>query len=165
MDHANHAPETSRGNRTDPPDDHVAANLQYVRVKQSDVESASLDSTVPLDFTTGVMSQLRVYRETADQQVPSIDYQLVPDGPALAPKIPDRSPADDPLCLKTSYIGSITVNVPGGHPRKFQISSGPGDAVPLDLTEGLNITCSFDWASVLSQPIGPMLNVDISPGP
>jgi hypothetical protein len=165
MDHANHAPETRRRSGTHTPDGHVAANFQYIRVKQSDVQSASLDSTVPLDFTTGVMTQLRVYRETADQQVPSIDYQVVPGGPALAPRIPDRSPEDDPLYLKTSYIGKITVNVPGGDPRTFQITTRPGNAVPLDLTKGLNVTCSFDWASVLSQPIGPMLNVDISPGP
>jgi len=166
MDHANHAPDTHRRHALqDPVDGRVQANFEYVRVKQTNDGGSSLETTVPLDFTTGITAQLRAYRETAGQDIPSIDYQVVPYGAPLAPRVADKSPDDDPLCLKTSYVGTITVNVPGGDRRVFTVTKEHGDTVPLDLTKGLNMTCSFDWASALSQPIGPMLNIDITPEP
>jgi hypothetical protein len=168
MDHANHAPETRRHHVLKAPaDGHVQANFKYIRVKQSDTESSALDTTVALDFTTGITSQLRVYRETSDQQIPSIDYQVVPDGSPLAPAVVDKSPDDDPLHLKNSYVGTITVNVPGRKPRAYQVTAAHEDPVPLDLTKGLNVTCSFEWTGVdsMPMPIGPMLNIDITPEP
>ncbi|HEY0384171.1 MAG TPA: hypothetical protein VGC72_18425 [Candidatus Elarobacter sp.] len=168
MDHANHAPEKRRHVLKGPVDGRVKANFEYVRVKQSDAgSSASLETGVPLDFTTGITTQLRAYRETAGQDIPSIDYQVVPDGAPLPPRVADESPADDPLHLKRSYIGTITVNVPGGNRRVYEVTTEQGDPVPLDLTKGLNVTCSFQWAGVdsMPMPIGPMLNIDITPAP
>ncbi len=167
MDHANHAPDTHRRHALkDPVDGRVKANFEYVRVKQMDASSSSLDTAVPLDFTTGIMSQLRVYREHADQDIPSIDYQVVPNGQPLTALVPDKSPTDgDPLFLKRSYVGTITVNVPGAAARTYVVTHDDADACRLDLTKGLNVTCSFDWESVLSNPIGPMLNIDITPAP
>jgi hypothetical protein len=167
MNHANHAPEKRRQPvLNNPVDGRVKANFEYVRVKQTDTgSSSSLETAVPLDFTTGITAQLRAYRATADQEIPSIDYQVVPNGAPLPASVVDESPADDRLCLKTSYVGTITVNVPGGDRRVYQVTTEPGHSVPLDLTKGLNVTCSFDWESVLSNPIGPMLNIDITPEP
>jgi hypothetical protein len=167
MNHANHAPEKRRHPvLKDPVDGRVKANFEYVRVKQTDTgSSSSLETAVPLDFTTGITAQMRAYRATADQETPSIDYQVVPSGAPLPPSVADESPPDDPLCLKSSYVGTITVNAPDGGRRVYEVTTGPGDAVPLDLTKGLNVTCSFDWEAVMTNPIGPMLNIDITPEP
>jgi hypothetical protein len=167
MNHANHAPEKRHpAVLKDPVDGQVQATFAYVRVKQSDAgDSASLETPVPFDFTNGITAQVRAYRETADQVIPSIDYQIVPFGTPLSPSVPDESPPDDPLFLKNSYIGTITVKLPSGGCRAYNLSTSHDDAVRLDLTKGLNVTCSFNWESVMTNPIGPMLNIDITPEP
>jgi hypothetical protein len=165
MDHANHAPDTSRYGGEQEIALPVPANFTYVRVKKSDNDSDSLNTTVPLDFAQGITAKLRAYRETADQTDPSIEYQIAPVNPPLVPPlVPDNSPSDDPLNLRYSYVGTITVNGPDGRKWVLQVSKSHTDNLKLDLTNGLDVTCWFN-KSLEPAPIGPMLNIDIQPQP
>jgi len=168
MNHANHAPDTHRdsGSHDAPPA--VPANFTYVRVKTSDSDSDdfSPSSAVPLNFAAGITAKLRAYRETPDQTAPSLEYQVAPTEPVLTPPlVPDQSPTPDPLLLKDAYVGRITVNVPGGEARTLKITRSHTDAVHLDLTKGVEVRCWFDTRGIFAHPIGPMLNIDITPQP
>jgi hypothetical protein len=165
VNHANHAPETHRHRPAQDPPPPIPANFTYVRVKKTAQDSDSLETTVPLDFAAGITAKLRAYRETPEQTNPSLEYQIAPTDPVLTPPmIPDNSPTPDPLYLKSSYIGTITVQVPGGGPpRVLTVTSSHEDAVAVDLTKGVDVKCCFDLSAVHSFPIGPMLNIDIAP--
>lgn len=167
MHHANHAPDTTRRHAAQDPPTPIPANFTYVRVKKTADDSDSLETTVPLDFAAGITAKLRAYRETPAQTSPSLEYQIAPTAPVLnPPMIPDNSPTPDPLYLKNSYIGTITVQVPGGGPpRVLTVTGSHEDAVAVDLTKGVDVRCWFDLSSVDSFPIGPMLNIDITPQP
>jgi hypothetical protein len=165
MDHANYAPDTSRndGRRDVEP---VPATFTYVRVKQSDADGDSLNTTVPCDFAQGITAKLRAYRETPDQTAPSLELQIAPVSPPLVPPlVPDNSPVPDPLNLKSAYIGTITVTAPGGRTFALDVPRSHTENIPLDLTKGVDVTCWFDVGSLKSLPIGPMLYIDIQPQP
>lgn len=163
MNHLRHAPETNVGQSSpdDPvPNDPIPAKFMYARVKQSDTVGVELGATVPCDLTAGITLQHRVFRLGGDPGDIAVDCQIAPNGKTLPPLLPDQA-APDPYRLKTSYIGTITVNVPNGEPLTFPVSTGSSDNVPVDLTNGIEVKYAF--ASVTSSPIGPLLNIDITP--
>jgi hypothetical protein len=167
MDHLRHAPETQHQHPVETPESGgpVPGSFKDVRVKQNDGSAPELPAHVPLDLTKGITTRLRVFREQPKQSDPYVTYQVVPDLPPLAPKTPDQSPPNDPLVLKHFYIGTITVNLPDG--KKFKsllVSEGSGaDSLRVDLTKGVDVACSLDYTTLTSLPVGPMLNIVVTP--
>lgn len=136
----------------------IPAMFDHARVKQSDEHSAAVMAAVPCDFAAGITAQFRAYRPTADPNALAVDYQIAPDNAPLPPLIADQA-GEDPYRLKDAYIGWISVTGPDG---KTYVNSG-ADSVPVDLTQGLNVTFTYAATDVHTSPIGPLLNIDIAP--
>jgi hypothetical protein len=169
MDHLRHAPETHGHYQpragTPISGGPAPGSFTLVRVEQVAGEDAELATQVPLDLARGVTTRLRVYREQSGQSDPYVTYQVAPDGHPLGPKEPDRSPPEDPLFLKHFFLGTVTVNLPDGSRFKsFLVSAGHGEAVRVDLTKGIDVACSLDYKTLTTCPVGPMLNIDVTPG-
>jgi hypothetical protein len=165
MNHFRYAPETGLDEATAPEasfGDPIPANFSYTRVKQQDATSAELGTDVPCDITAGVTAQYRVFRMTAEPKDLSVDCQIAPDNDPMPPLIPDQAETD-PYLLKESYIGKITVHQPDGKTRTFKVTTDRHDRVPVDLTQGVEIRCSFDFSAAQTNPIGPLFDIDVTP--
>jgi hypothetical protein len=160
MNHLRHAPETRATTGTTPVNftDPIPATFSYARVKGPG--DGLIFTDVPCVLTGGVTAKFRAYRPLANEPTGvAVDLQVAPDNVPLPPLVPD-APDTDPYYLKNAYIGSVSVTAPDGTAHEFDFS---GFQVPVDLTHGAEVMFTYDLASITTNPIGPLLNLTITP--
>lgn len=164
MNHIRHAPETNVEPATgaDPALAALPLSFQYARVKTSDTSSVHLPVAVPFDFGQGITTQFRTYYPDPTSDPGCVDVQVAPDNKPLPPLVKNDNPSD-PYGFAKSYVGTITVHM-GDKTVTCKVSTDQADAVPVDITNGVNVRYWFD-DNPQALPIGPLLNIDITQGP